>query len=187
MMPMPRCMRLVKVKPAAPIIFMCCRLPCAQRRSRMATSISDGGDSSQEPHAIGGHAHLPSGAAHERRLDEVMREYVAAERLAALELRQAAALGKRRDADDGVVAPVIAAVAGPGRQAARDDRAVDAGGELLQPAEERARSDELRRGLQDAQVPDPPASSAPAAAASMRRSGCRRRARSCGRSGRPSA
>ncbi len=49
MMPMPRCRRLTKERPAAPTIFMCCRLPCAQRRSRMATSINDGGDSSHEP------------------------------------------------------------------------------------------------------------------------------------------
>ena len=102
--------------------------------------------------AVGGHAHLPSGAPHERRLDEVVREHVAAERLAALELGQAAALRKCRDANDGVVAPVIAAVAGPGRQTSRDDRAVDAGGELLQPAEKGVRTDEPRRRLQDPQL-----------------------------------
>ena len=49
MMPMPKCTRLVKLKPDAPMIFRCCRLPCAQRRSRTATSIREGGDSSQEP------------------------------------------------------------------------------------------------------------------------------------------
>ena len=49
MMPTPRCSRLMKLKPDVPMIFMCWRLPCAQRRSRMAMSISEGGDSSQEP------------------------------------------------------------------------------------------------------------------------------------------
>ena len=58
-------------------------------------SISDGGDSSQEPPQFGRHADLPAGAAHQRRLDEVVRQHVAAEGLAALELRQAAALGER--------------------------------------------------------------------------------------------
>ena len=49
MMPTPRCIRLAKLNPAEPMIFMCCKLPWAQRRSRMAMSISEGGDSSQEP------------------------------------------------------------------------------------------------------------------------------------------
>src|ERR1700679_4005286 len=44
-----RCMRLMNLKPALPMIFMCCKLPCAQRRSRIAISINVGGDSSQEP------------------------------------------------------------------------------------------------------------------------------------------
>ena len=151
MMPMPRCRRLAKRSPDAPMIFMCCRLPCAQRRSRIATSISDGRRLLPRAAAVGGHAHLPPGAAHERRLDEVVRQDVAAERLAALELGQSAAVGERAHADDGVVPPVVAAVARPGRQAARDHRAVGAGGELLQPAEEAARPDQLGRGLQDAE------------------------------------
>src|ERR1700735_121440 len=96
--------------------------------------------------AIGRHAHLPSPAAYQRSLDEIMREHVPAERLAALELGKSAALGEGLHADDGIVSPVIAAVAGPRREAARDHRTVRAGGELLQPGEERARPDEARGG-----------------------------------------
>ena len=99
--------------------------------------------------AIGGHAHLPAPAAHQCGLDEIMRQHKAAEWLAALELRQAAILRERSNANNGVVPPVIAAVAGPCRQPAGDDRAVDAGCELLQPGKQGLRADELRRGLQD--------------------------------------
>ena len=85
--------------------------------------------------AVGGHAHLPAAAAHEGGFDEIMGQHETAEGLAALELGQAAILRERGNANDGVVPPVIAAVAGPGGQPARNDRPVDAGRELLQPAE----------------------------------------------------
>ena len=113
--------------------------------------MSEGGDLLPGPTAVGGHAHLPSGPAHQCRLDEVVRQHVAAEGLAAVQLGQSAALREGLHPDDGVVAPVIRAVAGPRGQAARDDWSVSAGGELLQPAEQRARADQLRSGLQDAE------------------------------------
>src|ERR1700685_3832930 len=94
MMPTPRCMRLMNLNPALPMIFMCCKLPCAQRRSRIAISIRVGGGSSRGAAAIGGHAHLPAAAAHEGSLDEIMGEDKTAKGLAALELRQAAILGE---------------------------------------------------------------------------------------------
>ena len=145
-------MRLVKLKPARADDFHV--LQIALRPAAIAHGDVDQRGRRFLPGAaaVGGHAHLPAAAAHQRGLDEIMRQHVAAEGLAALELRQAAVLRERRHANDGVVAPVIAAVAGPGGQAARDDRSVDAGGELLQPAEKGSRADELRRGLQNAQL-----------------------------------
>ncbi len=68
--------------------------------------------------AVGGHAHLPAAAAHQRGLDEVMRQHEAAEGLAAAEFGQPAVLGEGLHANDGVVPPIIAAVSrprGPGR------------------------------------------------------------------------
>ena len=74
-----------------------------------------------------------------------------AERFSPFEFGQTAGLGKRGGADDGVVAPVIGAVAGPCGQAARDDRAIHAAGELLQAAEKRPCSDQLRSGLKQSE------------------------------------
>src|ERR1019366_5083261 len=77
------------------------------------------------------HAYLPAGAAHQGGLDEVVREYMPAKRLAASQRRQAAALGEGGDANDRVVTPIIAGIAGPRRQSARDHGAIRAGGKLL--------------------------------------------------------
>ena len=76
----------------------------------------------------------------------------AAEGRLARELGQAAAFGEGLGPHDGVVAPVVAGVAEPGAQAAGQHRAVDAAGELLHAAERRDAADELRRGLQDAEL-----------------------------------
>ncbi len=187
MMPTPRCIRLMKLRPAEPMIFMCCRLPCAQRRSRTATSMSEGGDSSQEP---------PQSVA--------MRTFQPLRRISAASTKscertkppkglrpassgQAAVLRERGHANDGVVSPIIAAVAGPRAQAARDDGSVDAGRELLQAAEESRRADQLRSGLQYPEVRIGVHGLHQPSAESAHRSNCRRRARSCVRSGRPSA
>src|ERR1700675_4019319 len=85
--------------------------------------------------AVRGHAHLPAAATHQRGLDEIMRQDEAAERLAAREFGQAAVLCECGHANDGVVSPIIAAVAGPCAQAPSDDGSIDAGCELLQAAE----------------------------------------------------
>src|SRR5882672_9474348 len=98
--------------------------------------------------AVRGHAHLPADAPHQSGLDEIMREDETAERLAAREFGQAAVLRECGDANDGVVSPIIAAVAGPCAQAPRDDRSIDAGSELLQAAKKGSRADQLRSGLQ---------------------------------------
>ena len=62
---------------------------------------------------IGTHIDGVAGAAQQRRLDEVVAEDVAAERWTAAKPRQAASIGERADANDGVVAPIVA-VATPG-------------------------------------------------------------------------
>src|ERR1700722_20843296 len=89
------------------------------------------------PAAVGGHAYLPAGAAHQRSLDEIMRQDEAPEGFAALELGQAAVLGERVHADDGVVSPIIGAVARPRGKAACYDGSIDTGRELLHAAEKR--------------------------------------------------
>ena len=98
-----------------------------------------------------GHAHGVAAAADEGGLDEVVAEDEPAEGRLAGELGQAAAVGEGAGADDGVVAPVVAGVAEPGAQAAREHRAVDAAGELLHAGERGGAADQLRRGLQDAE------------------------------------
>src|ERR1700688_3117681 len=102
--------------------------------------------------AVGGHAHLPAAAAHQGGLDEIMRKDEAAERLAAREFGQAAVLRECGHANDGVVTPIIAAVAGPCAQAPIDDGSVDAGRKLLQAPKKGRRADQLRSGLQYPQV-----------------------------------
>src|SRR6202011_5831737 len=102
--------------------------------------------------AVRGHAHLPAAATHQSGLDEVMRQDEAAERLAAREFGQTAVLRECGHANDGVVSPIIAAVAGPCTQAPSDDGSIDAGGELLQAAEKGRRADQVRRGLAYPQV-----------------------------------
>ena len=55
-------------------------------------------------------------------------------------------------ADDGVVTPVVAVAAHPGREARGDDGAVDPGGELLEPGEERVAIDDEGQRLDDAGI-----------------------------------
>ena len=57
--------------------------------------MSEGGDSSHEPPQSVAMRTFQPRTAHQCRLDEVVRQHVAAEGLASLELRQAAALGER--------------------------------------------------------------------------------------------
>ena len=108
MMPWIRCTRLAQCSPRAKTTFMCCRLPWHQRRSRPARSISDGGALFIGAVKRRQHEDGPAGAPHQRRLDEIMAEDMAAEGLAALEVGQPCRIGEGLAADDGVVAPVIA-------------------------------------------------------------------------------
>ena len=83
---------------------------------------------------VGQHVDRPAGAPHQRRLDEIVAEDMAAEGRLALQVRQAAMGGEGLGADDRVVAPVIAVAAHPDGKARGDDRAGDPGGELLERA-----------------------------------------------------
>ena len=117
MMPTPRCMRLMNRKPGAADDFHV--LQVALRPAAVANGDVDQRGRRFFPGAaaVGGHAHLPAAAAHQRGFDEIMRQHEAAEGLAALELGQAAILRECGHANDGVVTPIIAAVAGPCAQA----------------------------------------------------------------------
>ena len=59
------------------------------------------------------HAHVVAGAAHQRRLDLVVAQHMAAEHAAFRQFRDVAMRDERRDADDGVVAPVGSAIGLP--------------------------------------------------------------------------
>ncbi len=82
------------------------------------------------------HPNVVPGAQHERRLDRVVREDLAAERRAAGQQRQAAGRDERSDPHDGVVAPIIAARSLPERHAALEQRPVEPRVELLEPREQ---------------------------------------------------
>ena len=101
---------------------------------------------------IVGEPERPAGAAHQRRLDEVVAQNLAAERRLAGKAWQRAMRHERRDADDRVVAPVLAVAELPVVEAGREHRAVDAAAELLHAREERAPIHRRRRGLDHADV-----------------------------------
>ena len=93
---------------------------------------------------------VPAGAPHQRRLHEVVAQDGAAERRAARQHRQAAMRAERRDADDGVVAPVVGRVGLPPRLPRRQQRAVQAAGKLDETAEQRRPPRRQRHGLDQA-------------------------------------
>src|SRR5271165_2173077 len=77
------------------------------------------------PSEIRQHIDGVSGAADQRRLDEVVAEDVSAERGLAREVRQSAMIGEGARADDGVVTPIVAVAPHPGAEARGDDGAGD--------------------------------------------------------------
>ena len=101
---------------------------------------------------IVGEPERPARAAHQRRLDEVVAQDLAAERRLPGQPRQAAVIHERRDADDRVVAPVLAVAELPEVQPGGEHRAVDAARELLHAREQRAAVHRGRRGLDHADV-----------------------------------
>src|SRR5262249_3825828 len=80
----------------------------------------------------------PAGASHERRLDEIVAEDLATERLPSPEPRQAAVRHEGRDADDRVVSPVLSVAELPPVQPGGEHRPVDMTRELLDAREQRA-------------------------------------------------
>ena len=111
MMPMAKCARFVSARPLRTDDLRV--LQIALRPASVADRDVDERRRALFPRAveIRRHAHFPAGAAHERGFDEVVRQHVTAERPAPGQLRQAAGLRERGDADDRVVTPVVAFVA----------------------------------------------------------------------------
>src|SRR5947199_10628469 len=77
----------------------------------------------------------PPAAAQHRGLDEIMAHDAAAERFAPAQHRQPGAFRKSAYADRRVMAPIIAVGAVPPREPVRDQRSVEAAGELLNARE----------------------------------------------------
>ena len=98
---------------------------------------------------VGQHVNSKARAPHQRRLDEIVAEDVAAERRLARQVRQSAMVGERARADDRVVAPVVAVPPHPRAQARAEHRAGHPGGELLQPREHGVAVDDERLALDD--------------------------------------
>ena len=101
---------------------------------------------------VGEHRDGPAAAPNERGFDEVVAQDVAAEWRLSGKARQARMAGEGREPDDGVVPPVIAVLAAPGRKAGGDDRPVEARGELLDAREQGVAVQDERQGLDDAGV-----------------------------------
>ena len=99
-----------------------------------------------------GDPHAPAGTAHQRGFDEVVGEDRTGERTLARQRRQGAVLDERLHADDRVVAPVVRLAQLPEVQAGGEQRAVHAGGELLQTRIQGVHARGLRPGLDDAGV-----------------------------------
>src|SRR5215470_1925018 len=97
--------------------------------------------------AIDQQTHLPSGATEEGGLDKIVALYVAAERRTSGEMGQPTRSRKSRGADNGVVAPVVAALLMPRREAGRDHGTIERDSELLQPRQQGLGADESGHGL----------------------------------------
>ena len=154
-MPVARCSRDIQCRPRAGTTFGVLQIALAPAPVAHRV-VADGGRAFLVAAAEARrHVDAPAGAPHQRRLDEIVAEDVAAERLAPRQQRQAGLLGKGLHADDGVVAPVVAFGAVPPGDAARDQRPVDAAGELLDAGEQRIAVEQHRQGLDqaDARMP----------------------------------
>ncbi len=81
---------------------------------------------------VGIETHTPARAAQECGFNKVVADNMAAKGCIALQDRQVCSTGKRTRADDGVMAPEVAAIAVPCRQAVAENQAVTPVRELLQ-------------------------------------------------------
>ncbi len=149
-MPCNRCRRLIQVQPRSGYDLQV--LQVALRPAPVAGGKLDEARRALLERATEVRQHVdgPSGAAHEGGLDEVVAEDVAAEGLFARKLRQPGGGGKGGDADDGVVAPVVAVAAVPGGKPRSHHGAVGGTGELLHAGEQTHAPREQRHGLDDA-------------------------------------
>src|SRR6185295_19239768 len=95
---------------------------------------------------------LPAGPSQQGGFDEVMAENGSAQRRPSRQGWQAGRTGERLGADDGVVPPVVPPRSVPGGKARRDDRAIVAGGKLLQASEGCFAADKARHGLDQARA-----------------------------------
>ena len=101
---------------------------------------------------IGQQVDAPAGAAHQRRLDEIMTQHQTAEGWPTGQMGQAGMPGKRAQANDGVVAPVVAVAEIPPGQARCQHRPVTGTGELMGTREQRIAIHQPWNGLDDAGV-----------------------------------
>src|SRR3984957_6164098 len=92
---------------------------------------------------------LPAGPSHQRRLDEVMAQDAPAEGPASRELGQGAVPDERRQADDGVVPPVVGLAQLPVVEPRRGYRAVEPARELLEARENGLPIRQERHALDD--------------------------------------
>src|SRR5215813_8368914 len=92
----------------------------------------------------GRHVDGPARAPHQGRFHEIVAQDMSAKWLASAKLGQTGFLCEGLDANDGVMAPIIAVRAMPPCIPGRDERAIDTAGELLQPAKQAARVDDDR-------------------------------------------
>ena len=97
----------------------------------------------QQPHRV---ARLP----HQRRLDEIMTQNVAAEWLLARQRRQRAVFDEGRRADDRIMAPVVCLSTLPVVQPRHERRSIQRLRKLHHTAQQRLRADLFRKCLQDA-------------------------------------
>src|SRR4051794_13052819 len=98
------------------------------------------------------HAHFVAGPAHQHRLDLVVTQYITADQRALRQRRQLAMRDERRQSDDGIVAPVGAAVALPPRAADRVGAHAEPHAELENARERAARRYPGDEALQNAEL-----------------------------------
>ena len=132
-------------------------------------------------------ADLEACPANQRRFDEVVAEDFAPQRSVARQLRQAAALVNASSANDRVVPPVVAVVAGPPGESFEKDRAVNRAPRTAGSGQTATRGSPARAALARCRSRDLAPSAAPVRRSSRRSSRCRHRARSCIGRRRPSA
>ena len=152
MMPVAKCCRVASFRPRAPMIRRVLEIALAPAPVARRDVDERGRALLVAAREVVQHVDRPAGAPHQRRLDEIVAEHVAAERRPAGKVGQPAMGREGSRADDRVVAPVVAVAARPDREPGRDHRAVDPAGELLRPREQRVAVDDQRQRLDDAGV-----------------------------------